>query len=99
NRSTFTNCAPFSARSRRSAKVLRARWSLRDFHTELFDQEGPAVRGFFNNFRGRFARAVTGFGFDSNQSRLVATLRCLECRGEFETVRRDYAIIVIGRRD
>src|SRR4029077_14080783 len=29
----------------------------------------------------------------------VATLCCLECRGEFETVRRDYAIVVIGGRD
>ena len=48
---------------------------------------------------GRFAGAVTSFGFDSNQSRFVATPCCLECRGGVKTVRRDYAIVVIGGRD
>src|SRR4029077_3058329 len=78
---------------------LSKRRSLRDFHPEFFEEEGPAVGGFFDTFGCRFAGAVTSFGFDSNQSRFVAILGCLECSGEFETVRRDYAIVVIGRRD
>jgi hypothetical protein len=78
---------------------LLKRRSFRDFHPDLFDEERPTVGGLFDNFRCRFAGAVTGFCFDSNQNRLVAALRCLECRGEFEAVRRDYAIVVIGGRD
>ena len=42
---------------------------------------------------------MTSFSFDSNQSRFIAALCCLECRGEFEAVRGDYAIVVIGGRD
>jgi hypothetical protein len=34
---------------------------IRDFHSELFDEERPAVGGFFNDFGGRFAGAVSGF--------------------------------------
>src|SRR2546423_8017362 len=81
--------------SRLSEKKSRSRELLRSFHAELFDEERPAVGGFFDDFRGRLARAVTGFGFDPNQSRFVATLRRLKRGGEFETVRRHNAIVVI----
>ena len=72
---------------------------LRDFHPELFDQEGPAVGGFFDDFCGRFAGAVTRFGFDADQSWFVAALRGLKRGREFETVRRHDTIVMIGGCD
>ena len=72
---------------------------LLSLYAELFNEEGPAIGGFFDDFCGRFAGPVTGFGFDPNHYRFVATLRSLQCCGEFETVRRHDAIVVIGRRD
>ena len=78
-----------------------SRWGrlFRDFHTELFHEKGPAVGGFFDNFGCGFAGAVTGFGFDSNESWFVATLRGLKCGGEFKTVRGHDPVVVIGGGD
>ena len=67
--------------------------------SELFNEEGPAVGGFFDDLRCRFAGAVSGFGFDPDQSWFVATLRGLKRGGEFKTVRGHHAIVVIGSRD
>src|SRR5205807_189401 len=84
---------PTNTRSRSSSKKSKNRHSLlRDFHAELFNEKGPAVGSFFDDFGGWFTSAVTGFGFDSNQSWFVATLRGLKCRREFKTVSRHHAI-------
>ncbi len=72
---------------------------LLNLYAELFNEEGPAVGGFLDDFCGRFAGAVTGFGFDPNQYGFVTTLGSLQSRGELETVRGHDAIIVIGGRD
>jgi hypothetical protein len=65
-------------------------------HLQNLYQKAPFIRDFFNDFRGRFACAVPGFGFDPNQNRVASGLRFLHRCGEFEAVRRDDAIIVIG---
>src|SRR5437899_12729302 len=68
---------------------------LLNLYAELFNEEGPAVGGFLDDFCGRFAGAVTRFGFDPNQHGFVTTLRSLQSRGEIETVGGHDAIIVI----
>ena len=78
-----------------------SRWGrlFRDFHTELFHEEGPAVGGFFDDLGCWFAGAVSGFGFDSNERWFVAPLRGLKCGGEFKTVRGYDPVVVIGGRN
>ena len=68
-------------------------------YAELFDEEGPAVGGFFDDLSRWFAGAVSGFGFNPDQGWFVATLRGLQSRRELKTVRGHDAIVVIGGRD
>ena len=44
----------------------KRRHSFCEFHSEFFKEEGPAVDGFVDDYRCRFAGAVTSFGLDSN---------------------------------
>src|SRR5437899_12125686 len=57
---------------------------FRDFHAELFNEKGPTIGGFLDNYSGGFAGAVSGFGLDPDHDWSVATLRGLQCRREFE---------------
>src|ERR1700693_1358032 len=52
---------------------------------------------FLDDFAHRLARAVSGLGFNSNQNRIRASLRSLQCGGELERVTRHNSIVMIPR--
>ena len=67
---------------------------------ERAQKEGPLIRMFVDYFRDGFSCAVASLGFDADQhGRAVGRLVGLELRGEFEAVRRDHAVVVIGGGD
>src|SRR6202011_3958213 len=68
-------------------------------HLEHFGEEGVAVRHLVDQLRGGFARAVAGLRLDAQQDRRGAALRVLQRGRELERVRREYAVVVIARRD
>src|SRR5213082_2969402 len=74
-------------------------FSERQLHPEVLYQEGPLVRGLFDDFAGGFAGAVAGAGFDSDQDRGRACLRGLQGGGELESVTWEYPVVVIGGDD
>src|SRR5262249_58098026 len=69
------------------------------FHSQYPRQESPTVRNLFDDLRRGFARAVPGFGLDADQGWRGARLRGLQRRGEFEAVRGNNAVVVVGGRD
>jgi hypothetical protein len=48
------------------------------FHSEFLHEKGPLVGGGLNAHLGRFARAVTGLGFDANEDRILSPVGLLE---------------------
>jgi hypothetical protein len=67
-------------------------------HVELARQEAPAIRHFLDLLARRLARTVTRLGVDADQDRRTAGLRRLGGGSVLEAVRRDHAVIVVGRR-
>lgn len=65
---------------------------------QIFDQEAHEVGLFLDDLRGPFAGTVTGFGFDADQDRSGTRLSFLKRRRVLETVSREDAVVVIGRR-
>src|SRR5262249_49654082 len=63
------------------------------------NQESPTVRDLFDDLQRGLTRAVPGFGLDADQRGRVARLRGLQRRREFEAVRGNHAVVVIGGRD
>ena len=72
---------------------------LTAWSAKVVDQKGVAIGRFLDQLGGRLARAVAGLGLDADQDGVVAGLGGLQRRGELEAVRRDDAVVVVGRGD
>ena len=70
----------------RCAKPQAMFGALFETDVENFDQEGPLVGDFFDDFGCWFACAVTGAGFDADEHRRIALMDVLQLGRKFETV-------------
>ena len=66
-------------------------------YAEVIEEERIDVSGLLQLFGGA-AGAVTGFGVDADDHRIVTSLCGLQSCGVLERMRRHDAIVVVGRR-
>src|SRR5215813_7394785 len=67
----------------------------RGLHIQHTDQEPPLIRRLLNDLGRWLAGTMARFGFNSDQNRRGAGLRCLHGSGEFEAVTGPDTVVMI----
>ena len=75
----------------------RSGYRVLRYHADVLEEERPLVGLLINDHAGGLTGTVPRIGLHADQHWGITLLLGLQCADELEAVRRDHAVVVVGR--